>query len=114
MACLEQHGVQPGQGFGFGRGGGGSAADQAAFAACRSLLPQRGYPGGPGVGGATGATGAAGSATFAQFQTCLKQHGVQLGAASGQDSAKTQAAIAACGKLLPNGGNGSTGTRTTA
>ena len=118
VACLKQHGVQA-----------GSTTDrtstefQAAFAACRSLLPAGagGFPGGGGggtagsgtIGGGATDSGAAGStsADFAKFQACLKQHGVQPGAAS-QSQSTTSAALAACRALLPNNGNGSATTTT--
>ena len=105
-ACLEQHGVTPpqgGPGRGAGAAGGGrpnlSAAQQKALPACASLRPAGGF-------GRGGAAGAGGSAGFAALQACLKQHGVQPGAAGQMSSAKTQSAIAACRKQLPNGGKG--------
>ncbi len=111
--CLTSHGVTTGAGADRS-----SPASQAAFAACRSLLPnggnfgRGGFAGGGGApgGGTTG--GGAPSSTFAKFQACLKAHGVQPGAASGQSSSKTAAAIATCQKLLPQNGSGA-GTATT-
>jgi hypothetical protein len=109
-SCLKQQGVTLPQ----GRPGGGaaaatagtrptlSAAQQKAFSACASLRPAGGFGGGGRP--SAGATGAAGSSAFASFQTCLKQHGVQTAATGQTSSAKTQSAIAACQKLLPNGG----------
>jgi hypothetical protein len=111
-ACLQQHGfTRPQGGPGAGAAGGGgrpnlSAAQQKAFSACASLRPAGGLGGAGRRGG--GAAGA-GSAGFAAFQACLKQHGVQSGAAQ-TSSAKTQSAIAACRTQLPNGGNGPTTT----
>ncbi len=96
QACLKQHGVQTGS-----SNERSSPAFQSALAACRSLLPAGGFGGGTGAGGDSNSSNPA----FAQFQACLKQHGVQTGAA-GQTPAKTQAAIAACRSVLPNGGNG--------
>ncbi len=103
QACLKQHGVQTGSSVDRT-----SPAYQAAMTACRSLLPAGGFGGfGAGGGGANSSNPA-----FAKFQACLKQHGVVTGAA-GQTPAKTQAAIAACRTLLPNGGAGTPGTTTT-
>lgn len=97
QACLKAHGVQTGSTVSRT-----STTAEAAFAACRSLLPN----GGTFAPGSTGASGAANSATFAKYQACLKSHGVQTGAA-GQSASKLQTAIAACRSLLPNGGNSS-------
>lgn len=127
--CLGQHGFAPtqagaGAGGGFGGGGtGGSrptrtAAQQQALSACASLRPAGGF-GGAGRGGGArpgvGTHAGGGSTAFATFQTCLKQHGIQTGAAGKTStSTKTQSAISACQKLLPNGGKASgTGTGTT-
>ncbi len=113
QTCLKNHGVDTSQGGGFDRT---STTGQAAFAACRSLLPQGGFGGGgfggPG-GGATGATGATGSganSSFQALQACLKAHGVQTGSASKQSPAKTAAAIAACQQQVLGGGSTSTTT----
>jgi len=112
--CLQQHGVTAGGGGAGGFGGAGanrtSPAFQKATAACASLRPAGGF----GFGAAPGSNGSSGtnSATFQRFQTCLRQHGVQLGSA-GQSSAKTQAAIAACRSVLPGGGTSPTTTTTT-
>ena len=109
-ACLSQHGVQVGAGADRS-----SPAFQTALAACRSLLPQGAFGGGAGgaaPGGAASGSGANPS-TFAAFQACLRQHGIQPGAASGTSSAKTQAALAACQKLLAKSGAGSTTTSST-
>ena len=111
QACLAQHGVQTGT-----TASRTSPAFQTALAACRSLLPAG--PGGGFLGGGaaagTGTTGATGSTTsdFARFQACLKQHGIQPGAANQSQSA-TSAALAACRSLLPNNGNGTAATTTT-
>ena len=105
QACLKQHGVQTGTTGPAGPGGQPASPDsQSAFAACRSLLPAGSFGGG-NAGGSVGAP----SSTFAKFQACLKEHGGGTGASS----ATTQAAIAACRSLLPNGGNSSPGTTTT-
>jgi len=109
QACLQQHGVQTGSGSGVDRS---SPAYQSALAACRSLLPQGAFGGGAGGGFGQGQGGGANASTFAKFQACLRQHGVQAGAAGGQSSAKTAAALALCRKLLPNGGSGSGSTST--
>ena len=105
-ACLTQHGIQAGSSVSRT-----SPAYQAAFSACRSLLPTGGG-GGFGRGGGAGAPGGANGATFAKYQACLKQHGVRTGA-TGQPAAKLQAAITACRSVLPNGGTGSSQTTTT-
>jgi hypothetical protein len=109
QACLKNHGVQTGS-----TNPQTSTSSQAAFAACRSLLPNGGAGGGfgSGSGSSAGGSGGANSATFAKYQTCLKQHGVQTGA-SGQSAAKLQAAITACRSLLPNNGTSGTTTATT-
>jgi hypothetical protein len=86
---------------GAGRQGGATRtpAQQQAFTACRSKLPAGGRPGGrPGGGGA----GGAGNPAFAKYATCLKQHGVTLGASN--NKTKFAAASAACAKLAPNAG----------
>ena len=111
--CLTSHGVAAGAGADRT-----SPAFQTAFAACRSLLPNGGNFGGGGFGGGGGAPGGgatgggAPSSTFAKFQACLKAHGVQPGAAGGQSSSKTSAAIATCQKLLPQNGSGAGATTT--
>jgi hypothetical protein len=112
-ACLAQHGVTlpsrpPGGGGGGGNGqppaggpgggGGGlanlTAAQRAAFTACRSKLPARGFGGGGG--------NRANNPAFAKYNACLKQHGVTLGKSNDQTTfAKAQAA---CAKLAPTGG----------
>ena len=106
--CLKQHGVDPTD-----SNARGSSAFQTALNACRSLLPNQGAGGGPGFGGGAppggGAAGSGNSSSFAKFQACLKSHGVNTGAA-GQSSAKTQAAISACQKLLQPSGAGTTTT----
>jgi hypothetical protein len=106
--CLKQHGVDP-----TGSNARGSSAFQTALSACRSLLPSQGAGGGSGFGGGAppggGAAGSGNSSSFAKFQACLKSHGVNTGAA-GQSSAKTQAAIATCQKLLQPTGSGTTTT----
>ena len=124
QACLTQHGVTSTQGL-FGRRDqqpGGTpqarpsmdAKTQAAFTACRSLLPQGGFF-------------QRNNAQFQAFQTCMSDHGVPLSlptpgarpsAASGQatpgrrsafgldlTNAKTKAAYDTCKVLLPNNGN---------
>jgi hypothetical protein len=112
--CLAQHGVKlPGRPPGGGGGGGGNgqppaggpgggggggfanltAAQRAAFTACRSKLPAGGRPGGGNR---------ANNPAFAKYNTCLKQHGVTLGGSNSQTAfAKAQAA---CAKLAPTGG----------
>ncbi|MCW2963511.1 MAG: hypothetical protein JWO17_763 [Actinomycetia bacterium] len=110
-ACLAQHGVTlparpPGGGGGGGNGqppaggpgGGGfanlTAAQRAAFTACRSKLPAGGFGGGRPGGG-----NRANNPAFAKYNTCLKQHGVTLGASNSPTAfAKAQAA---CAKLAP-------------
>jgi hypothetical protein len=114
-ACLAQHGVtlpsrpaggggngQPPAGGGGGGGGGGlanlTAAQRAAFTACRSKLPAGGGFGGGRAGGGNRANNPA----FAKYNDCLKQHGVTLGKSNDQTTfAKAQAA---CAKLAPTGG----------
>jgi hypothetical protein len=112
--CLAQHGVKltgrppggggggngqpPAGGPGGGGGGGGfanmTAAQRAAFTACRSKLPAGAGPGGGG--------NRANNPAFAKYNACLKQHGVTLGASNNQTTfAKAQAA---CAKLAPTGG----------
>jgi len=104
--CLKQHGVDPTD-----SNARGSSAFQTALSACRSLLPSQGAGAGSGFGGGappgSGAAGSGNSSSFAKFQACLKSHGVNTGAA-GQSSAKTQAAIATCQKLLQPTGSGTT------
>jgi hypothetical protein len=110
-ACLAQHGVTlpgrpPGGGTGQppagGSGGGGgfanlTAAQRSAFTACRSKLPAGGFGGGRPRGG-----NRANNPAFAKYNTCLKQHGVTLGASNSPTAfAKAQAA---CAKLAPTGG----------
>ncbi len=107
QSCLKQHGVDPTD-----SNARGSSAFQTALSACRSLLPSQGAGGGSGLGGGAppgGAVGLGSSSSFAKFQACLKSHGVNTGAA-GQSSAKTQAAIATCQKLLQPTGSGTTTT----
>jgi hypothetical protein len=113
---MAQHGVKlpgrpPGGGGGGGNGqppagrpggGGGfanmTAAQRAAFTACRSKLPAGGRPGGGNR---------ANNPAFAKYNTCLKQHGVTLGASNSPTAfAKAQAA---CAKLAPTGGPGGAG-----
>jgi hypothetical protein len=110
QTCLKNHGVDTSRGGGFDRT---STAGQAAFAACRSLLPQGGFGGrfgGPGGGaGATGSGGAS-SGSFQALQNCLKAHGVQTGSASKQSAAKTAAAIATCRSQVLGGGSSTTTT----
>jgi hypothetical protein len=106
-ACLKQHGIQTGSTLSRT-----SPAYQTALTACRSLLPAGGAGFGRG-GGAGTPGGAANGATFAKYQACLKAHGVQTGA-TGQSAATLQAAITACRSVLPNAGNGSSQTTTTA
>lgn len=102
-ACLKQHGVTSES-----AASRGSSAFRTAFAACRSLLPAGGFGGGFGAAGGGGAAGAS-SSTFAKYQACLKQHGLQPGAA-GQSPGKLQAAISACRSVLPGGGRPTTTT----
>jgi hypothetical protein len=114
-ACLAQHGVtlpgRPSGGGGNGQppagrpggGGGGlanlTAAQRQAFTACRSKLPAGGRPGGGNR---------ASNPAFAKYNTCLKQHGVTLGASNDQTTfAKAQAA---CAKLAPTAGAAGGGT----
>jgi hypothetical protein len=111
--CLAQHGVKlpgrpPGGGGGNGQppagggrpgGGGGfanlTAAQRAAFTACRSKLP---------AGGRPGCGNRANNPAFAKYNACLKQNGVTLGASNNQKTfAKAQAA---CAKLAPTVGAG--------
>jgi hypothetical protein len=76
-----------------------TAAQRAAFTACRSKLPAGAGPGGGG--------NRANNPAFAKYNTCLKQHGVTLGATNNQTAfAKAQAA---CAKLAPTGGAGGAG-----
>ena len=107
--CLKNHGDTSG---GFSRT---STTSRAAFAACRSLLPQGAFGGGGfgGPGGATGATGSGGAASggsFQALQNCLKAHGVQTGSAGSQSASKTAAAIATCRAQVLGGGASTTTT----
>jgi hypothetical protein len=126
--CLAQHGVKlpgrpPGGGGGGAGGGGGgggggngqppaggpgggggggfanlTAAQRAAFTACRSKLP---------AGGRFGGGNRANNPAFAQYNACLKKNGVTLGASNNQKTfAKAQAA---CAKYAPTGGPGAGG-----
>ena len=61
---------------------------------------------------AAGWSGAGSSSSFAKFQACLRSHGVNPTASGGQ-SAKTQAALSACQKLLPGGGSDTSTSSTT-
>jgi hypothetical protein len=75
-----------------------TAAQRAAFTACRSKLPAGGGFGGGGGGNR------ANNPAFAKYNACLKQHGVTLGKSNNQTTfAKAQAA---CAKLAPTGGPG--------
>lgn len=102
--CLKTHGVQTGT-----AASRTSTAYQSAVTACRSLLPAGGYSGAGAGRGNTGAAGGANSATFAKYQACLKQHGVQTSAA-GQTTSKLQAAITACHSVLPTSNTSTTTT----
>ena len=78
-------------------GGNLTAAQQKAFATCRSKLPAgtgRFGPGGAGGGGGTGRNPA-----FAKYTQCLAKHGVKLGSSSAP--AVFKKASAACAKLRP-------------
>ncbi len=134
QSCLQQHGVTSLQGaFGFRRDQLGTppnaspsarptqdAKTQAAFAACRSLLPQGGFR--------SGGRRLTNTPQFAAFKTCMSDHGaaITLPSAStaaapqpmpsagsarrgffGLDltNAKTKAAYDTCKVLLPNDGN---------
>lgn len=124
--CLAQHGVKlsgrppggggngqpPAGGAGGGGGGGGfanlTAAQRAAFTACRSKLPAGGFGRGAGAGGGGG--GNRSNPAFAKYTTCLKQHGVTFGATSNQ--AAFAKASAACAKYRPTAGGATTPTTT--
>jgi hypothetical protein len=122
-ACLAQHGVklsgrppggggngQPPAGGAGGGGGGGfanlTAAQRAAFTACRSKLPAGGFGRGAGAGGG----GNRSNPAFAKYTTCLKQHGVTLGATNNQ-AAFAKASVA-CAKYRPTAGGATTTTTT--
>ena len=109
QTCLKQHGVDPTD-----ANARNSSAFQTALTACRSLLPNQGAGGGAGFGGAppAGGGGQGNSAAFADFQACLRSHGVST-SATNQSPTKMQAALAACRKLLPAGGAGTQSTTTT-
>jgi hypothetical protein len=143
-SCLQSHGVTLGGGGLFRGGGRGNgttttggpgtggpggrppltAAQQQALDACASLRPSGGFGRGGGFGG--GAFNSNDPA-FAQFQACLRQHGVQTapaggtGATGGTTTGTTtrpggqrrspafQAALAACRNLLPAGASAGAG-----
>jgi hypothetical protein len=73
-----------------------STAQQNAFRACRSKLPAGARPAGRGAGGNRS------NPAFAKYATCLKQHGVTLGASNNQQAFAK--ASAACAKLRPAAG----------
>jgi hypothetical protein len=84
-------------GGGFGGARNLTAAQQKALTACRAKLPA-----GSGRGGfARGANGGATSPAVAKYTTCLKQHGVTLGASTNPTAFKK--ASAACAKYAPAG-----------
>jgi hypothetical protein len=143
--CLTQHGIDASQGGGFffgrrpdrtrtttapapprtGTNRGGfqrpklTAAQQKAFTACRSKLPNGGAFGGGGGfrggnGGGNGGAGGGGqqSPAFAKYTQCLKAHGVTFGKTSSQSA--FQKAQTACAKYRPSfGGGGGTPPPTT-
>ena len=78
-------------------GGNLTAAQQKAFATCRSKLPAG--TGGFGPGGAGGGRGTGGNPAFAKYTQCLAKHGVKLGSSSAP--AVFKKASAACAKLRP-------------
>jgi hypothetical protein len=88
-------------------------ARQKALSACRSLLPS-----GFQFGRAGASQGGRQGSQFAAYRACMRQHGVTLGAPGSTqqpsfDSKKFQAATKACGHLLVQAGQGTTGTATT-
>jgi hypothetical protein len=86
-------------GGGFGGARNLTAAQQKAFTACRAKLPA-GFGPGRGAGGGRPNGGTANPA-LAKYTTCLKQHGVTLGATTKPASFKK--ASAACAKYAPAG-----------
>jgi hypothetical protein len=87
-------GTPPAGGFGAGRNL--TAAQQQALTACRAKLPA-GFT--PGRGG--GRPGGTANPALAKYTTCLKQHGVTLGAST--KAATFKKASAACAKYAPRG-----------
>jgi hypothetical protein len=89
-------GKRPTGGGGFG-GANLTTAQRKAFTACQSKLPS-----GSGRGGFTGRrNGGATNPALAKYTTCLKQHGVTLGAST--KPATFKKASAACTKYAPSG-----------
>lgn len=84
-------------GGGFGGARNLTAAQQKAFTACRAKLPA-GFTPGRGAGGPNGGTA---NPALAKYTTCLKQHGVTLGAST--KAATFKKASAACAKYAPAG-----------
>jgi len=84
-------------GGGFGGARNLTAAQQKAFTACRAKLPAGFGPGG-GAGRPNGGTA---NPALAKYTTCLKQHGVTLGATT--KPATFKRASAACAKYAPAG-----------
>jgi hypothetical protein len=84
-------------GGGFGGARNLTAAQQKAFTACRAKLPAGFTPG----GGAGRPNGGAANPALAKYTTCLKQHGVTLGAST--KAAAFKKASAACAKYAPAG-----------
>jgi hypothetical protein len=83
-------------GGGFGGARNLTAAQQKAFTACRAKLPA-GFTPGRGAGRPGGTANPA----LAKYTTCLKQHGVTLGAST--KAATFKKASAACAKYAPRG-----------
>jgi hypothetical protein len=90
-------GGTPPAGGGFGGARNLTATQQKAFTACQAKLPA-----GAGRGGFAGRpNGGATSPALAKYTTCLKQHGVTLGAST--KPATFKKASAACAKVAPAG-----------
>jgi hypothetical protein len=115
--CLQQHGVTLPQftprqrtgttpttttrrrgGSGFFGGQGQTPAQQKAFQACQSKLPQGGF-GFRGRNGNNPPPGGSNNSGFAKYTSCLKKHGVTFGKTS--SGSAFQKAQAACRSLLP-------------
>jgi hypothetical protein len=115
-ACLAKAGVNLPSGFGNGRppqGGSGqappgagqapptgrqpsfSAKQRRAFASCQSKLPAGARGGGFPRGGQS-------NPALAKYTSCLRKHGVTLGASNNQSAFKK--ASAACAKYAPTAG----------
>jgi hypothetical protein len=84
-------------GGGFGGARNLTAAQQKAFTACRAKLPA-GFTPGRGAGPRNGGTA---NPALTKYTTCLKQHGVTLGAST--KAATFKKASAACAKYAPAG-----------